>query len=61
MTTPNTELIKPKQHFEILDGLRGVAALAIVFFHFMEKQELLSKWNLRNYKNAINFNNNALI
>ncbi|SDE74131.1 Peptidoglycan/LPS O-acetylase OafA/YrhL, contains acyltransferase and SGNH-hydrolase domains [Dyadobacter soli] len=25
-----------KQHFEILDGLRGVAALAVVLFHFME-------------------------
>src|SRR6478609_6520700 len=25
-----------KQHFEILDGLRGVAALAVVIFHFME-------------------------
>ncbi|WP_281233457.1 acyltransferase family protein [Flavobacterium gelatinilyticum] len=25
-----------KQHFEILDGLRGIAALAVVVFHFME-------------------------
>ncbi len=25
-----------KKHFEILDGLRGVAALAVVTFHFME-------------------------
>ncbi|TPE42140.1 acyltransferase family protein [Pontibacter mangrovi] len=25
-----------KQHFVILDGLRGVAALAVVVFHFME-------------------------
>jgi peptidoglycan/LPS O-acetylase OafA/YrhL len=25
-----------KQHFEILDGLRGVAAVAVVIFHFME-------------------------
>lgn len=25
-----------RQHFEILDGLRGVAALAVVIFHFME-------------------------
>lgn len=30
------ELLKTKQHFEILDGLRGIAALAIVVFHFME-------------------------
>ncbi|WP_220100801.1 acyltransferase family protein [Chitinophaga oryzae] len=25
-----------KQHFAILDGLRGVAAIVVVFFHFME-------------------------
>lgn len=25
-----------KKHFEVLDGLRGVAALAVVVFHFME-------------------------
>jgi len=25
-----------KQHFEILDGLRGIAAIAVVIFHFME-------------------------
>lgn len=30
------ETLKTKQHFEILDGLRGVAALAVVIFHFME-------------------------
>ena len=30
------ESSKPKQHFEILDGLRGIAAVAIVIFHFME-------------------------
>jgi peptidoglycan/LPS O-acetylase OafA/YrhL len=29
-------ILKTKQHFEILDGLRGVAALAVVIFHFME-------------------------
>src|SRR5215216_5021265 len=27
---------KTKQHFAILDGLRGIAALAVVIFHFME-------------------------
>lgn len=30
------EILKTKQHFEVLDGLRGIAALAIVIFHFME-------------------------
>lgn len=33
--TSNT-LLKSKKHFEILDGLRGVAAIAVVVFHFME-------------------------
>jgi len=32
-TTANLET---KQHFEILDGLRGIAAFAVVVFHFME-------------------------
>lgn len=32
----NKTLTETKQHFEILDGLRGVAALAVVIFHFME-------------------------
>src|SRR6187402_3617673 len=31
-----TKNLKTKQHFEILDGLRGVAAIAVVTFHFME-------------------------
>ncbi|MBB6498017.1 acyltransferase family protein [Pedobacter cryoconitis] len=36
-TNKNTAtLLQTKQHFEILDGLRGVAALAVVTFHFME-------------------------
>ena len=29
-------ILKSKRHFEVLDGLRGIAALAIVIFHFME-------------------------
>jgi peptidoglycan/LPS O-acetylase OafA/YrhL len=32
----NPGILKTKQHFEILDGLRGVAAIAVVTFHFME-------------------------
>lgn len=32
----NEGILSTKPHFEILDGLRGVAALAIVIFHFME-------------------------
>lgn len=28
--------LKSRPHFQILDGLRGVAAIAIVIFHFME-------------------------
>jgi len=35
-TTNSTAILQTKQHFEILDGLRGVAALAVVLFHFME-------------------------
>lgn len=36
MKKPNASILKSKQHFEILDGLRGVAALSVVTFHFME-------------------------
>ncbi len=37
------DILKTKQHFEILDGLRGVAAIAIVVFHFMEIVHLPNK------------------
>lgn len=33
---PTATVLQTKQHFEILDGLRGFAALAVVIFHFME-------------------------
>jgi peptidoglycan/LPS O-acetylase OafA/YrhL len=32
----NTSPLQTKQHFQILDGLRGVAAVSVVIFHFME-------------------------
>ncbi len=35
----DSSLLKTKQHFEILDGLRGVAAFIVVVFHFMEIAE----------------------
>jgi peptidoglycan/LPS O-acetylase OafA/YrhL len=35
-TNPQHTSVLNKPHFEILDGLRGVAALAVVVFHFME-------------------------
>ena len=35
MSKPDTR-IQPKQHFEILDGLRGVAAMMVVIFHLCE-------------------------
>lgn len=31
-----SDILETKQHFEILDGLRGLAAIAVVIFHFME-------------------------
>ena len=33
---PGQTLLPTKQHFAALDGLRGVAALVVVLFHFME-------------------------
>ena len=36
MDKPGHEILTTKKHFEILDGLRGVAALSVVTFHFTE-------------------------
>ena len=36
VTDQAPDLLKTKTHFEILDGLRGIAAVAVVIFHFME-------------------------
>lgn len=36
MVELNYSLSKSKHHFEVLDGLRGVAAIAVVAFHFKE-------------------------
>ncbi|MDQ0639487.1 peptidoglycan/LPS O-acetylase OafA/YrhL [Pedobacter sp. W3I1] len=37
ITTQNeSNLLATKQHFEILDGLRGLAAIVVVIYHFME-------------------------
>ena len=36
MAEATAQLVKTKPHFELLDGLRGVAAVAVVIFHFME-------------------------
>src|ERR1700748_3183694 len=33
---PGSDILKTKQHFEILDGMRGIAAISVVVFHFME-------------------------
>ena len=35
-TNRTPEISRPKPHFVVLDGLRGVAAVGVVTFHFME-------------------------
>jgi peptidoglycan/LPS O-acetylase OafA/YrhL len=36
----NTNLLSSKPHYEILDGLRGVAAVVVLFFHIFEAYTL---------------------
>ncbi|RYF65356.1 MAG: acyltransferase, partial [Cytophagaceae bacterium] len=36
LTEPSAPLLQTKEHYAILDGLRGVAAVTVVIFHFME-------------------------
>ena len=38
---PNPQIVASKQHFDTLDGLRGVAALAVVIFHLDEAIEVV--------------------
>ncbi|WP_423737887.1 acyltransferase family protein [Chitinophaga caseinilytica] len=35
-TSKTSTILQTRQHFAILDGLRGIASLAVVIFHFME-------------------------
>lgn len=34
--TVTSKFLKSKPHFEILNGMRGLAAIVVVIFHFME-------------------------
>src|SRR5690606_10416986 len=36
MSNLNPQILQTKKHYDILDGMRGIAAAAIVVFHFME-------------------------
>jgi len=43
VTVGTAEVRRTKPHFVVLDGLRGVAAVGVVTFHFME----MVIWNYR--------------
>lgn len=36
MQQSDTGILQTRPHFDILDGMRGIAAVAVVLFHFME-------------------------
>jgi peptidoglycan/LPS O-acetylase OafA/YrhL len=40
MSPPGVRVIASKRHFALLDGLRGVAAIAVVAYHFGVRSEL---------------------
>ena len=44
--TQQTEVLNPKKHFLILDGLRGVAAFFVVIFHTLEPFSMGNRFDL---------------
>jgi peptidoglycan/LPS O-acetylase OafA/YrhL len=41
-----TEVLQPKKHYQILDGLRGVAAIFVVVFHTLEAFSMGNRFEL---------------